>query len=375
MSKEFTSFSTWLESLGTREYVLPENREQRLFDFFLLEMLRADINHRAVLTQREETLKQDINIAWDALLKDLRKELLREVFYSIVSEMRHVNDMMDNHKNFDDSPIFVDLKKQTHLGPQRAHARVQDLVDRYADNSLDFVKLAQRVFQDGDWEVSYGGKAWADICKAWLRLYNAKDLGDIQVWIDHVYDLQHNTDTVFNKLAAYNKNGFDWINDSLNFKRHAKSARDLVPYASPVIQKLANEVLRKEASPETQPKGSNERIKNLTGHQLDYIMMGRQNKSKPWYSYMIVFEDRAYTPEKIFHINLASLNAYAKQHNVVLNPDAAKKYFDTHLFKPGVRFSRCPSAKNLCLILPLGITVGDIFNDIDEQDFIRNVAQ
>lgn len=375
MSNEFTSFSTWLESLGTREYVLPENREQRLFDFFLLEMLRADINHRPVLTQREEILKQDINMAWKILLTDLRKELLNEVFYSIVSEMRHVNDMMDNQRKFDDDPLFADLRKQTHLGPNRQVNRVQNLVDRYQDQMNEFVKMSQRVFADGEWEVSYGGKAWAAICKAWLRLHNAKDLGDIQVWIDHVYDLQHNTDTVFNKLAAYNKRGFDWITDSLTFKQQAKNARDFIPYASPVVQKLANEVLRREPAAQVQPMAQGEKIKNLDGKKLDYIMMGRENRPKPWYSYMIVFEDRAYSLDKIFHINIPSLNAYAKQHKVTLNPALAQKYFERHLFKPGVRFTRCPDAKYLCVVLPPNVIVGEIFNDIDEQDFLKSVSQ
>lgn len=375
MNKEFSDFSIWLESLGTREYVLPENREKRLFDFFLLEMLHSDINHRAVLTRREELLKQDINIAWKILLTDLRKELLNEVFYSIVSEMRHVNDTLNNRQKFEDDPLFVDLSKQTHFGPNRQINRVQNLVDRYDKDMFKFVSMSNRVFTDGEWEMSYGGNAWAGICKAWLRLYNAKGPDDIQVWIDHVYDLQHNTNTVFNKLSAYNKNGFDWIADSLNFKQQAKNARDFIPYASPVVQKLANEVLRREPSVDTRPMVQGEKIKSLDGRQLDFIMMGRENRPKPWYAYMIVFEDRAYSLDKIFHVNTASLNAYAKHHKVILDEKLAQKYFEKNLFKPGVRFTRCPSAKYLCIVLPSKVSVGEIFNGIDEQDFIRSVSK
>ena len=81
------------------------------------------------------------------------------------------------------------------------------------------MKLMEELFLNADWESGYGGKAWADICKGWTRLYNAHSDGDLIVAIDHIYDLQHNSDTVFNKVQSYEINRrYDWLKNALNLK-------------------------------------------------------------------------------------------------------------------------------------------------------------
>ena len=63
------------------------------------------------------------------------------------------------------------------------------------------------------------------------------------VAIDHVYDLQHNTDTVFNKLQEYYKDGYQWIKDALDDKANVKSYFDLLGKSSSVVKRLAPPVL------------------------------------------------------------------------------------------------------------------------------------
>ena len=73
----------------------------------------------------------------------------------------------------------------------------------------------------------YGGPAWGMIAKAYGQLFTVTDPGARMVLIDHIYDLQHNTDTVFNKVIDYYKNGYQWIAAALNFKRDIKSPFEL----------------------------------------------------------------------------------------------------------------------------------------------------
>jgi hypothetical protein len=77
-------------------------------------------------------------------------------------------------------------------------------------------------------------------------LNNATDPAKTAVAIDHVYDLQHNTDTVFNKIKSYydaNK-GYKWIKEMLDFKANAKSIRELLPFVSSKMKKLALPILK-----------------------------------------------------------------------------------------------------------------------------------
>lgn len=366
-------FSIWIESLGTKQYFLPEDREKRLFDFYLLNLLVNDVNNRQNFSDRDELLKYDVNQSWEILLKSLKQELLDEVFYSIVSEMRHVHTFMTykSAQKFKDDPLFNELMDYAFSGIKKS--KLPELVEKFKDRKPQFVKMAQKVFAEGDWETAYGGNAWAKICESWLKLYNSNSINGISVWIDHIYDLQHNTDTVFNKLPQYDKNGYGWIKNSLDFKRHAKSAKDLIPYASPIVQKLANEVTIKEIKqvPSELALSPNEKVKRLSGHNLDFIL----NQRPPWFASLINFNDSFFDPQNIFSINQSALDDYARKNNLDISAKDAKIFFDRNLFKSGIRFSRCSDSKNLCFVLPLSMSLNNIFNtQINEKDFIRETA-
>jgi len=143
-----------------------------------------------------------------------------------------------------------------------------DLADKFTTNEeqAKFVKIFQYLFFAADddeisayrkarsagggyaskpstqtaWNSSYGGLPWADICRGWLELLNAKTENQMMVQIDHVYDLQHNTSTVFNKLNSYVKSGgHGWVKKALDFKAHIKEPHELVKRVSPAMRKLA----------------------------------------------------------------------------------------------------------------------------------------
>lgn len=105
----------------------------------------------------------------------------------------------------------------------------------------DFGQVAYEIFNAPIWGSSggFGGKSWARIAKGWTNLLNADSLSAKFTWIDHVYDLQHNSDTVFDKVKSYYKSetrsdeygdedevGFSWLADALDWKRDVKDIRE-----------------------------------------------------------------------------------------------------------------------------------------------------
>jgi hypothetical protein len=152
-----------------------------------------------------------------------------------------------------------------------------------------FVTLARDCYIKLRWNSSYGGDPWCGICKGYLLLDSAEgmeankpvsqkaisisDVADgehefykqkrkekesrqekrenaqqqqeltIPAAIDHIYDLQHNTDTVFNKLRSYYQGGYGWIDAALSEKANVKSYYDLLKKTSGTIRALAPKVL------------------------------------------------------------------------------------------------------------------------------------
>jgi len=175
-----------------------------------------------------------------------------------------------------------------------------------------FVTLARDCYIKLRWSSSYGGDPWCGICKGWLLLDSAEGMeankpvsqkstpiGDegehefykqkrkekearqeerqneqqqqltIPAAIDHIYDLQHNTDTVFNKLRSYYKGGYGWIDKALTEKANVKSYYDLLRKTSGTIRALAPKVLYNklgetwESYSKNKTPDSNESIKKI----------------------------------------------------------------------------------------------------------------
>lgn len=127
----------------------------------------------------------------------------------------------------------------------------------------DFVEMCEYLYRKGKWNSSYGGDAWAGICEGWLTLNNAdkintsvkgKSFDDkssksssqdkpMGVAIDHIYDLQHNTDTVFNKLKSYYRGGYSWIKKALDDKANVQNYHQLLNKCSGTVKAMALPVL------------------------------------------------------------------------------------------------------------------------------------
>jgi len=277
-------------------YTFPEDKSYQMYDFYVIDYLDFLINNMPSKNFRDlpDDLVDSVQDAKKKLFPKLREELLDAVFYAVCAELRHAEVYKDNRKLFKDNERFkkiYNLYLRYFLFHRTSQDQTTDLQDIYGvtkpssdirppesekTNNLDrnisfkaanyaikesgmskrdFMEMCFELYQNGQWQSSYGGKAWARICNGWIMLNDAdkievpasKKPGEgakpMGVAIDHVYDLQHNTDTVFNKLKSYYKEGYYWIKRALDHKANVKTYWDLLKHTSGQVKSMAGPVL------------------------------------------------------------------------------------------------------------------------------------
>lgn len=295
--------STLLEVFGSFSYKVPEDKEQQLYDFYMLNFIRGRSSLAQRITQmhkqgittkppkpsfepggryggmtREDEIDYMIEEVRKTLLPTLKENLLDAVFFSVAAEIRHVTDEVSEgikgvHRNVENelgpqyAKMFRDYLKNLELRQSsvtspfmrkpKTAARGLGIKERMAynqanrvksyyaalkstDNKAEFMRLAKFLYGNLNWAQSYGGKAWEGITKGWLKLNEAKKPNEMFIWIDHVYDLQHNTSTVLNKVQSYSRDGgFGWLKEALDHKARIKEAHEIIDKISPQMRKLA----------------------------------------------------------------------------------------------------------------------------------------
>lgn len=272
------NFRKFIESAwgGELKYDLPENKEKMLYDFYMLSLFTKSDN---------KELNYVIDEIYEKILPKLKKELSSALIFSICSEIRHIYDrhdtpellkqltsIIENNLGKSYKEIFIkytkNYLKDKQLNPlaktfERKKERFNYSSDlegsgnsgndykrsykamlKTTDDLRKIVNLCDFLFENSRWNLSYGGSAWSGICKGWHRLENSKSKNDLIVSIDHVYDLQHNTNTVFNKLQNYYIGGFEWIKRALDFKRDIKNPFALYEKISDNLKPIAARVLK-----------------------------------------------------------------------------------------------------------------------------------
>jgi hypothetical protein len=296
--KNFLLVESW------KQYTLPSDKKLLLYDFYVLSyMTTALLSPPDIAMQKgsfvgrtEEELKSNIKEIENVLLPFLKKELRTVLFIAIASEIRHVftesnisNDIPhgspheiyshlfdSSNKAYADlfvayskkwairslktfSDPYAPLDKSDKSGIENDRFSLSDTrllalkVAKLAmhdtnSTTVDFAKMAEYLFYNEEWTKGYGGNSWGAIAEAYSMLNqdSSKDFNNLQVVIDHIYDLQHNTDTVFNKIMDYSSiyGNYIWIKDALDFKANIINVRQLLKYCSSQMRKLALEVFK-----------------------------------------------------------------------------------------------------------------------------------
>lgn len=266
--------------LESKEYRISSDPEFLLYDFYMLSYLSTtNINpqsksYKGSFFGDDEEFRSLIEDAENKLLPALKKEMLEAVFWSICCELRHVWTQSDigNRSELESLNLpqsFLDFLKSAELvyrdvdNSPLNRQQSYDIAVKSIKNSkhswAQFVIGARTIFSKIiRWEVDYGGPAWENICLGWLRLYNSTKKEEIYVAIDHIYDLQHNNDSVFNKVSRYLKAdpiwgsalpdvdlNAKWLANALQLKAGIKDIHVLTKYCSSDMKKLAKLVLKK----------------------------------------------------------------------------------------------------------------------------------
>jgi len=211
-------------------YSVPKDKEHQLFDFYALTMFNPD----ALMDEEAVTyFKQAKETIVDALKKDFTNAL----YTSLAAELFHIPYKTDyrsftnkelesttfTKKELDLISDMYDLIKET--GMPNYEERTKFFKELNNMSPFTLASFAKKAFNEDilEWRSQYGGKNWEKIANGLERLLNAEKIGDKIVAIDHVYDLQHNTGTVFTKVKDFAKHNddFTWLQSALNYKRDA----------------------------------------------------------------------------------------------------------------------------------------------------------
>jgi hypothetical protein len=300
-------FRQFLEGkLGSFIYAVPKDKEKQLYDFYMLSTLG---------NTGDKDIDDAVRHTRERLFPTLKKELLKAVFFALMSELRHKG--LTYAQQYHNEEIENELK--TSLGPYA------DIFLKYIDNIRDFrggrrtvsserhpeypgeeserlksyeaakdagprwkmVKAALAAFNKLPWVPGFGGPAWGEVARGWLKLSSAESLEDMQVWIDHVYDLQHNNGTVFNKLKEYYKRGsHEWLSNALDFKARIKSPWEIRDGVSDSMKRLSQYALKGHAPAYSKTQGHGTEEDWMTRGSREYrkykahIRMTRQEVDK-----------------------------------------------------------------------------------------------
>jgi hypothetical protein len=267
--KSFKEKQQFNELFSNFNYKLPQDPELILYDFYFLSQIAQ------YFPTNDENFNDMIMDAVRESTYALQKHMIQAVKFSLTAEIRHIFDSVyapnspnaqKVYKKHDEFVLsyYRNLKAYKAGGGQslsdlpsflkslESQKDLEDFADRieksgvYKGNNADrtnsfkailktqkdlrlsnieLAEIYEDFYMSGSWNGGYGGPAWGKIAVAWQKLLRAKKLKDVITWIDHAYDLQHNTDTVFNKLQVYYKSGYSWIKNALDWKRDVEDPR------------------------------------------------------------------------------------------------------------------------------------------------------
>ena len=251
----------YLESIKNFGYKIPKDPEKLLYDFyFIVGYLQGDRADDPVL---DFVFKE----ATQTCVNSLQKHMLLALRWSLSAEFRNIFEdyasidaaqlpkelrvffkkYLDKHLSYS-SPAMSkleparlpgkkeeDLTLSRSLGSQTTDYNRRDRAYASSYFALNYAQKALKLSNSQladllaeaftspaiEWSPSYGGKAWSEIAIAYKKLAEADTLTKKIIYIDHAYDLQHNTGSVFTKVQAYSSSSGDtsWLKSALDWKK------------------------------------------------------------------------------------------------------------------------------------------------------------
>jgi len=286
-------------------YSIPKDKSKMIFDFYMLEAaMNYPTRGRKVGAEmyslwdfKQDKFHEEVKAFEDELLNEIKLELLRVVYFSVVSEYRHAfvrgvhkdlkdHDLKEFHTKYANiqTDIYQNLKNSNCIKDVCLEYKVPMWIEKYMTSSFNgrnssaiaallafpnfsvFMSSAFSVFNDLSWGSSYGGPKWGQGADAWQKLNNAEGKNRY-IWIDHIFDLQHNNGTLINKATPYHITNFKdtpfciysgqralvndndpckWIEKALDFKQGVSDPWQFYPFASESVRKICARILHEK---------------------------------------------------------------------------------------------------------------------------------
>ena len=246
------------------EYSVPNDTGRKIYDFYVLNYLDFSVKQMPVKNYRDEDeeIKNSVADAFKKNSSNLRAELLNDVAASInseiVGEMGEFGSLSEIDKNKlktllteDELKYFISIQKIFNKSGEDSTEKQWQKMSLFLDQNniptARYIRFCHKLFgKDFEWNTYYGQGPWQIICEGWLRLAEStKSSAEEVVAIDHIFDLQHNNGSVFDKLAKYTKDGsVDWLEDILDHKATVTNIYQLLNDCSGSVRSLAVRVLK-----------------------------------------------------------------------------------------------------------------------------------
>ena len=245
---------------------------------------------------RAEKYQDALDEAKQTLVPTLHSKITKALHFAIAAELRHIEDQVEKSsipQELIETPFFQEYLREyaiqksglPGLKKQRAPQRYKSDSESYRRSFVameaarqktgtslsDVALLAERMFREPRWSSSFGGPKWGDIAQhlalmadptystervravvtdesGRMQMIETNEFRDPGAYsqmfqeIDRAYDLQHNTNTVFNKLKKYylGAEGYGWIAKMLDFKANVGNPRELRGLVSGTMGRLAD---------------------------------------------------------------------------------------------------------------------------------------
>jgi len=234
-------------------YIVPKCKREQLFDFYALTMFSPrcltnedDIDY--FTRAKQDIINHNRNTFINALKDSVSCELwhvprrAKEYYntkYNPNYDMNEekFNDWLNVIKNtFTNKEIdFFDnvvMPKRKEHGDIKYDRRIV-LFNKYFSDPSKIASLGIRSFGKLRWSDDFGGKNWYNISKALSFLIESRTINDRMVAVDHAYDLQHNTNTAFNKTPEFAIDGdYEWLKIALDKKYNLVEPHEILSHVS-----------------------------------------------------------------------------------------------------------------------------------------------
>lgn len=238
LTKEANIFLRWVKrftayqpQIGFEWCEKRQSVNEWLNDFYLSDAM-AIASTGSVLETQASQLRARIH-------QDAAEMLVAYLANAVAGELRHGH---THYYGLQETPFDLIATRYGIINHfERSHAQVsvmKYLQEHGKEAQIEFFRQAADMFDRDGWSMSFGGSAWAKIARAGLHFMTGK--WSPTVFVDHVFDLQHNGGHMFDKHAMVSAlTRESHLEVQLEHKKNAPTPRDLytrlVRFASPSV--------------------------------------------------------------------------------------------------------------------------------------------